>query len=193
MLTAEADILAFDLDSLRLLRGYREAGLNSRADRAKAAAEEAKVAAEAKATLAETEGAAASEAIPESLAEEAAEPAESPKPERDKGDPWVDRIAELEFVGLDRLSELHGKLIAAGFLNFQIRNRHSGIEYRITNAGKQFLTRAVEEGNEQADPPEPIAEHLPEPLTDADADIAGGVGLEPDVIAMPQPETTEAA
>jgi len=155
MLSVEADILAFDLDSLRLLRGYREAGQNARAERARIAEVEAQAAEDQ--TLGTDAGEGPSPPEPTaSWSESATSPTESPepassRPERDKGDPWVDRISELEFVELDRLSELHGKLIAAGFLNFQIRNRHTGVEYRITNAGKQFLIRAVEEANEFAD------------------------------------------
>ncbi len=185
MLSVEADILAFDLDSLRLLRGYREAGLNARAERAKVAADVEAAEDQQTANADATEGpalslskdaSAASE--PETLPTEPSQPAAS-KPERDMGDPWVDRISALEFVELDRLSELHGKLIAAGFLNFQIRNRQTGVEYRITNAGKQFLARAVEEANEFADSRE---------LNDE-----GGSGPGEDADRFSQSEQTDAA
>lgn len=168
MLSVEADILAFDLDSLRLLRAYREAGLTARAERTKIA--------EAAAAAIEEQQLAPEEASDESgqpvEVEESAE--ETPvTPERDKGDPWVERISEMEFVEPEQLSELHGKLIAAGFLNFQIRNRHTGVEYRIANAGKQFLTRAVEEANDFADARE-------------SASVDGSESLRDDVVQLAQ-------
>ena len=184
MLSVEADILAFDLDSLRLLRGYREAGQNARAERARVAEAEAQAAEDQPLETDAAEEPSPSEPTA-SLAEPGASPTESPepassKPDRDKGDPWVDRISELEFVELEKLSELHGKLIAAGFLNFQIRNRQTGVEYRITNAGKQFLTRAVEEANEFAD----SRGHSDE--VDSDTGPAG------DAMRFAQPETDAA-
>lgn len=173
MLSVEADILAFDVDSLRLLRGYREAGLSARAERAKSAAEEVAVAKSLAPEAAEQPALSlvADEAEPAAAtveADAAASPPQAPsKFEQDKSDPWVDRISDLEHVEPERLCELHGKLIAAGFINFQIRNRQTGIEYRIANPGKQFLTRAVAEANELAD----AREDDEEALTDASVDL----------------------
>lgn len=153
MLPVEAEILSLDLDAFRLLQGYREIGLSERAARAKAAADEAR--------------AAAAEAKQAAL--DADEPDDEPAAEteqqkgsfdREKSDPWLDRICDLDGVEDERLCEIHGKLIAAGFLNFQMRNRITGLEYRVANPGKQYLTRKLEQASELAS----------ETLSDADAD-----------------------
>lgn len=139
MLSVEAEILSLDLDAFRLLQGYREIGLSERAARAKAAAEEAKQAASL-----------AAEPLADSAENENDEKKASDGFERDKTDPWLDRICDLDGVEDDRLCEIHGKLIAAGFLNFQMRNRITGLEYRVANAGKQYLTRKLEQASELA-------------------------------------------
>ncbi len=141
MLTAEAEILSLDLDCFRLLQNYRETCLGKRADRAKAqkaADEEAKSA----------EGV-EDQQLAEPSEPDAAVPEKQPTPfDADKGDPWVDRICDLDGVEPDDLCKLHGKLIAAGFINFQMRNRTSGLEYRVANAGKQYLTRKLTQASE---------------------------------------------
>lgn len=146
MLSAEAEILSLDLDCFRLLQNYRETCLGKRADRAKAqkvADEEAKAA--------EVTDVVADEQVEEPSEPEAAVPAKSPTAfDADKGDPWVDRICDLDGVEPDDLCKLHGKLIAAGFINFQMRNRTSGLEYRVANAGKQYLTRKLTQASELA-------------------------------------------
>jgi hypothetical protein len=146
MLDAEADILSLDLDCFRLLQSYRQSGLAERAERAKEEAAKQKAAAE----LAE-------ETIDEPPGEEPeveVEPEDdSPKPKAfnvEKGDPWIDRVCELDGVEAEDLCKMHGKLIAAGFLNFQIRNRITGIEYRVATAGKQYLTKTLEQASEMA-------------------------------------------
>lgn len=126
MLSAEAEILRIDTSALSLLRAYREHGIAARALRARSAAE-----------------AAADEPADGSPDDESAE---SGAPfEIDRSDPWVPRISQMEDVETDGLAELHGRLIAGGFLTFQIRDRITGVEYRLTNAGKQFLTRSETE------------------------------------------------
>ncbi|MFK7818345.1 MAG: hypothetical protein AB8G99_06485 [Planctomycetaceae bacterium] len=145
MLDAEADILSLDLDCFRLLQNYRQSGLAEKAERAKEEAAKQK---------------AAAQAVPEpeevSPAEEAEQPEsdeEVPKPQAfnvEKGEPWLDRVCELDGVEDEDLCKIHGKLIAAGFLNFQIRNRITGIEYRVANAGKQYLTKTLEQASELA-------------------------------------------
>ncbi len=124
MLNAEAEILDLDLNCCKLLQEYRDRCLAARADvRAAAAADAAAVLANSDLDTADTSGAESVETVPRS-------------------DPWVARIDALR--GLDdpdQLCVLHGKLIAAGLITFQIRNRQAGVEYRVSNAGKQFLNR----------------------------------------------------
>lgn len=142
MLSAEAEILSLDLDCFRLLQNYRETCLGKRADRAKAQ----KVADEEARAAEVVEGELVEEEPPEPAAAVPAKPA-TPF-DAEKGDPWVDRICDLDGVEPDDLCKLHGKLIAAGFINFQMRNRTSGLEYRVANAGKQYLTRKLTQASE---------------------------------------------
>lgn len=164
MLDAEADILALDLDCFQLLQGYRQAGLAEKAQRAKdskkaqaetnaAAAEAAKAdlaaAEEADEELASTDADEPGVEEIEATEEDGPQPPKTAKFDVERSDPWIDRICELDGVEPEDLCVLHGKLIAAGFLNFQIRDRHTGIEYRVANAGKQYLTKKLQHASEE--------------------------------------------
>lgn len=52
---------------------------------------------------------------------------------------WVSRIAQLEGVDPTRMSTLHGRVIALGYLKFQLIDRQIGLRYRLTPAGKQVV------------------------------------------------------
>lgn len=52
---------------------------------------------------------------------------------------WVSRIAQLEGVDPSRMSTLHGRVIALGYLKFQLIDRQIGLRYRLTPAGKQVV------------------------------------------------------
>jgi hypothetical protein len=52
---------------------------------------------------------------------------------------WVSRIAQLEGVDPARMSTLHGRVIALGYLKFQLIDRQIGLRYRLTPAGKQVV------------------------------------------------------
>ena len=63
---------------------------------------------------------------------------------------WMTRLREFDGVEPEDLSHIHGSLIAHGFLRFQIADRTSGMEYRLSQLGKQALTRPfVPEQDEQ--------------------------------------------
>ena len=68
----------------------------------------------------------------------------SDEAEIESGDPWLPRIGVLDGVAQDALSGIHGRLIAAGHLVFQFRNRTTGMEYRVSHSGKQFLSRQTQ-------------------------------------------------
>src|SRR5687768_4007437 len=55
-------------------------------------------------------------------------------------DGWLPRIMSIE--GLDDLAlpKIHGKLIALGFLKFQLASRGTGVVYQISSAGRQALS-----------------------------------------------------
>jgi hypothetical protein len=52
---------------------------------------------------------------------------------------WVSRIHEVEGVPHEQLSPIHGKLIALGFLKFEIAPQAQGIQYQLLPSGKQAL------------------------------------------------------
>ena len=60
---------------------------------------------------------------------------------RPEFDGWLPRLTSLDGVEADRLPVLHGKLIALGFLKFQIANRTTGMQYHVDPAGRQALSR----------------------------------------------------
>lgn len=57
---------------------------------------------------------------------------------------WLPRHTEVEGVPVEQLSGIHGKLIALGFLKFELGNRTDGVRYRVSPFGRQALL-AIEE------------------------------------------------
>ncbi len=62
---------------------------------------------------------------------------------------WVARIASIEGVEAARMSTLHGRVIALGYLKFKLIDRQIGLRYRLTPPGKQ-LAQARPETTEAA-------------------------------------------
>jgi hypothetical protein len=54
-------------------------------------------------------------------------------------DGWIPRPAELIGVDSQRLSSVHGKLIAFGFLKFDVSGRDIGVRYQLTPQGRRAL------------------------------------------------------
>ena len=52
---------------------------------------------------------------------------------------WIPRLPEVERVDSKDLSKIHGKLIALGYLKFQIFGREKGVCYQTSPLGKQAL------------------------------------------------------
>lgn len=52
---------------------------------------------------------------------------------------WVVRIASIEGVEAARMSTLHGRVIALGYLKFKLIDRQVGLRYRLTPSGKQLV------------------------------------------------------
>lgn len=65
-------------------------------------------------------------------------------------DGWLERIDELSGVEVDQLTSLHGQLIAAGMLRFEISGRNVGLKYQLSQQGKRALELEAEsdEGRE---------------------------------------------
>ena len=73
--------------------------------------------------------------------EEASTIAEDSAPPADvnKNAGWVCRLAEIEGISSHHLSTIHGKLIAFGFLNFELTDRKIGMRYQVTPLGRRCL------------------------------------------------------
>lgn len=52
---------------------------------------------------------------------------------------WQPRVAQVEGIATEELSQVHGKLIAYGMLKFQLLNRTVGMAYQLTPVGLEFL------------------------------------------------------
>jgi hypothetical protein len=55
-------------------------------------------------------------------------------------DGWVPRFHELPEINTADLPAIHGKLIAFGFLKFDVAGRDAGIRYQLTPLGKQGIS-----------------------------------------------------
>ncbi|MGE0378992.1 MAG: hypothetical protein AB7I48_19325 [Planctomycetaceae bacterium] len=58
---------------------------------------------------------------------------------------WIERIRAIDGVPHDQLAPGHGRLIALGYLQFQLQGRDAGVVYRLTTAGRTILTSAGRE------------------------------------------------
>lgn len=58
---------------------------------------------------------------------------------------WVERLQRVEGVPGDRLAPAHGRLIAQGYLQFQLQGRDAGVVYRLTPAGRAVLASSGDE------------------------------------------------
>jgi len=54
-------------------------------------------------------------------------------------DGWTPRVIEADDIPATELSGIHGKLIAYGFLKFDLAGRDGGIRYQLTPLGKQGI------------------------------------------------------
>ena len=54
-------------------------------------------------------------------------------------DGWIPRVIEVEAIDTAALPSIHGKLIAFGFLKFDLSGRDAGMRYQLTPQGKQAL------------------------------------------------------
>ncbi len=57
-------------------------------------------------------------------------------------DGWIPRAAQIPQVDPATLSVVHGRLIAFGFLKFDLTNRELGMRYQLTPLGKQAIGEA---------------------------------------------------
>lgn len=64
---------------------------------------------------------------------------ETAKASAEDFDGWLPRIMSVEGLEDEDLPRLHGKLIALGFLKFQLAGRGTGVVYQISPAGREAL------------------------------------------------------
>jgi hypothetical protein len=57
---------------------------------------------------------------------------------------WSPRISDVSELPPDRVSAIHGKLIALGMLKFEISSRTDGVQYQLTTLGRQALIPPAE-------------------------------------------------
>jgi hypothetical protein len=60
-------------------------------------------------------------------------------------DGWVPRVAAVPQVEPANLSTVHGRLIAFGFLKFDLAGREVGMRYQLTPLGRQAIGAATAE------------------------------------------------
>jgi hypothetical protein len=65
-------------------------------------------------------------------------------------DGWVARMHEVPEVPSAELPGIHGKLIAFGFLKFDLSGRDGGIRYQLTPLGKQGISSSVPSADDEA-------------------------------------------
>ena len=54
-------------------------------------------------------------------------------------DGWIPRISQVPDVEAAKLSSVHGRLIAFGFLKFDLSDRDIGMRYQLTPLAKQAI------------------------------------------------------
>jgi hypothetical protein len=52
---------------------------------------------------------------------------------------WKPRLRSLEGLGAEKLSSIHGKLIAHGLLKFEFIDKQGGMAYQVTSEGLAAL------------------------------------------------------
>lgn len=65
-------------------------------------------------------------------------------------DGWLPRIMSVEELDDESLPRIHGKLIAWGFLKFQLASRGTGVVYQISPSGREALAN-VEVSDRETD------------------------------------------
>ncbi len=58
-------------------------------------------------------------------------------------DGWIPRVHDVPEIPTDELTGIHGKLIAFGFLKFDLAGRDGGIRYQLTPLGKQGINGSL--------------------------------------------------
>ncbi len=63
-------------------------------------------------------------------------------------DGWVPRVSQVPDVDVTKLSSIHGRLIAFGFLKFDLSDREIGMRYQLTPMARQALGENITAGSD---------------------------------------------
>lgn len=78
----------------------------------------------------------------------------------DEPNRWVSRIHHVDGVADEELSDIHGELIALGWLTFQIDSQRGGLCYRLSPEGRSLVNQQprqpLGEQHETASPPQQV-------------------------------------
>ena len=101
-------------------------------------------------------------------------------PAEEERDDWLPRVRSLDGFDDQRLSSLHGRLIALGWLGFEVGDRNTGMRYRLTREGQRVLDGLVPIPPLQVVTEEPQDELLPDRPVETTSESEDVVGeLEP--------------
>ncbi|MED5401638.1 MAG: hypothetical protein VX669_14705 [Planctomycetota bacterium] len=95
-------------------------------------------------------------------------------PAEEERDDWLPRIKSLAGFDDQRLSSLHGRLIALGWLGFEVGDRNTGMRYRLTREGQRVLDGLVPIPTLQVVTADPPGEPLPDRSAETESeDLVG--------------------
>lgn len=82
---------------------------------------------------------------------------------------WLERLDSVGDLSREQLTQVHGELIAAGYLKFEIGGSNVGLRYQVSPRGRQTLERL----RQQTDPANQHGEDEPESdLSAAESDFS---------------------
>ncbi|HWL09540.1 MAG TPA: hypothetical protein VNQ76_14115 [Planctomicrobium sp.] len=132
----DLQILADNPPWRRLLDVYLEIVSEPQPMAARKSSKTAAVTIESQVTESRTDG---SPTAADSVLEESTET--EPEKVEPSGPRWADRVISMNEVTPDELSKIHGKLIAMGWLHFQLEDGQNGLVYRVSPEGRRLLKR----------------------------------------------------
>ncbi|MBW3539177.1 MAG: hypothetical protein KY476_02810 [Planctomycetes bacterium] len=77
--------------------------------------------------------------------------ADAARRQQEAFDGWTPRLESVEGVAGELLSRLHGRLIAAGLLKFQLADRTTGLCYQLSPQGRRRLAGESQADDDSAD------------------------------------------
>jgi hypothetical protein len=73
------------------------------------------------------------------------------RPARPESDGWLPRLAEIPEVPPERLSGVHGRLIAFGYLKFELSAKDATLRYQLTELARAAMTGETTEATAEND------------------------------------------